>query len=245
MVASLPNHILHFPRRASSILSQYYHLITACRLILPSPQFNLRCYHLVAAARVGGHRSHVKKIDCRSAFSEEYAERCGQLQKMIFRTNSSAEFPCEAFLEILFEMTIDFVQGQAADHPNQNFYILKAELASAVKRVETAFSSQADSLRMAYALRTRRSPKRGLLVDDSEPSRLVNIFGSGVNVLISLDYPLHPRGEEFWIRIALPLVTMLAKHHISINVHLLLPHQSRRQPWIPSHLILPLLCFAL
>jgi len=110
----------------------------------------------VAAARVGGHRSHVKKL----------------IADLLSQRSMQREFPCEAFLEILFEMTIDFVQGQAADHPDQNFYILKAELASAVKRVETAFSTQADSLRMAYALHTRRSPKRGLSVDGSGPSRL-------------------------------------------------------------------------
>lgn len=100
-----------------------------------------------------------------------------------FHTNSLSDFPCEDFVEHLFEMAIDFVQSQAADHPNQDFYILKAELASAVKRVENAVSTQANTLRMAYTLRARRSPKRGLSVDDSEPSRLVTLFAAEAIVL--------------------------------------------------------------
>ena len=164
-----------------------------------------------------------------------------------FPANRSVEFPCEAFLEHLFEMAIDFVQSQAADHSDQNFYILKAELAEAVRRVETALSAQADSLRMAYALRARRSPKRGLSVDDSEPSRLVNVPVVGIDALILLDYPLRSSGEEFRIQIVLPLAIPAQGQvrHFSINVYLRLPHRSRRQPWILIHLISPSPCFAL
>lgn len=95
---------------------------------------------------------------------------------LYFHTNLLIEFPSEGFVEHLFEMAIDFVQSQAADHPDQHFYILKAELASALMRVASAVSTQADSIRMAYTLRARRSPKRGLSVDDSESSRSVIRF---------------------------------------------------------------------
>ena len=85
------------------------------------------------------------------------------------------EFPSDVFLGRLYDLTILFAERRVGSE-TKIFYVLKAELASTLQKVESIANSHAADLRRYFALHARLSPKRRTSFDGSESSGSVPLL---------------------------------------------------------------------
>jgi len=92
------------------------------------------------------------------------------LRDLQSQRNMTRMFPSDAFVDHLYDLTILLTERQVDSEPNNNFYLLKTELASALQQVEGIIDTHAADLRRTFALRARRSPKRRSSFAESDTS---------------------------------------------------------------------------